>query len=75
MQNLEWYLADLKSTGKNTIGTVEKSLTDMFIRLVRIYSCLISLLVVQNMSDSTVVRIKCPTELEVNPLTSLKTGI
>ena len=38
MQNLEWYLADLKSTGKNTIETVEKSLTDMFIRLVRIYS-------------------------------------
>ena len=37
MQNLEWYLADLKSTGKNTIETVEKSLTDMFIRLVRIY--------------------------------------
>ena len=34
MQNLEWYLADLKSTGKNTIETVEKSLTDMFIRLV-----------------------------------------
>ena len=42
MQNLEWYLADLKSTGKNTIETVEKSLTDMFIRLVRIYPCLIS---------------------------------
>ena len=41
-QNLEWYLADLKSTGKNTIETVEKSLTDMFIRLVRIYPCLIS---------------------------------
>ena len=40
MQNLEWYLADLKSTGKNTIQTVEKSLTDMFIRLVRIYPCL-----------------------------------
>ena len=40
MQNLEWYLADLESTGKNTIETVEKSLTDMFIRLVRIYSCL-----------------------------------
>ena len=40
MQNLEWYLADLKSTGKNTIKTVEKSLTDMFIRLVRIYPCL-----------------------------------
>ena len=33
MQKLEWYLADLKSTGKNTIETVEKSLTDMFIRL------------------------------------------
>ena len=43
MQNLEWYLADLKSTGKNTIETVEKSLTDMFIRLVRIYSCLSTL--------------------------------
>ena len=42
MQNLEWYLADLKSTGKNTIETVEKSLTDMFIRLVRIYPCLSS---------------------------------
>ena len=40
MQNLEWYLADLKFTGKNTIETVEKSLTDMFIRLVRIYLCL-----------------------------------
>ena len=40
MQNLEWYLADLKSTGKNTIETVEKSLTDMFIRLARIYPCL-----------------------------------
>ena len=40
MQNLEWYLADLKSTGKNTVETVEKSLTDMFIRLVRIYPCL-----------------------------------
>ena len=42
MQNLEWYLADLKSTGKNTIETVEKSLTDMFIRLVRIYPCLVA---------------------------------
>ena len=41
MQNLEWYLADLKSTGKNTIETVEKNMTDMFIRLVRIYPCLI----------------------------------
>ena len=41
MENLEWYLADLKSTGKNTIETVEKSLTDMFIRLVRIYPCLL----------------------------------
>ena len=40
MQKLEWYLADLKSTGKNTIETVEKSLTDMFIRLVRIYPCI-----------------------------------
>ena len=39
MQNLEWYLADSKSTGKNTIGTVEKSVTDMFIRLVRIDPC------------------------------------
>ena len=29
--------------GKNTIETVEKSLTDMFIRLVRIYPCLYSL--------------------------------
>ena len=27
--------------GKNTIETVEKSLTDMFIRLVRIYPCLL----------------------------------
>ena len=44
MQNLEWYLADLKSTGKNTIETVEKSLTDMFIRLVRIYPCLLYLI-------------------------------
>ena len=43
MQNLEWYLADLKSTGKNTIETVEKSLTDMFISLVRIYPCLCGL--------------------------------
>ena len=41
MQNLECYLADLKSTGKNTIETVDKSFTDMFIRLVRIYPCLI----------------------------------
>ena len=41
MQILEWYLADLKSTGKKTIETVEKSLTDMFIRLVRIYPCLL----------------------------------
>ena len=40
MQILEWYLADLKSTEKKTIETVEKSLTDMFIRLVRIYPCL-----------------------------------
>ena len=30
----------MKSTGKNTIETVEKNLTDMFIRLVRIYPCL-----------------------------------
>ena len=43
MQNLEWYLADLISTGKNTIETVEKSLTDMFIRLVRLYPCLYAL--------------------------------
>ena len=43
MQNLEWYLADLKSTEKNTIETVEKSLTDMFIRLVRIYPCLVDI--------------------------------
>ena len=28
MQNLEWYLADLKSTGKNTIETVETCLLD-----------------------------------------------
>ena len=41
MQNLEWYLADLKSTGKNTIEIVEKSLTEMFIRLLRIYPCLV----------------------------------
>ena len=41
MQNLEWYLADLKSAGKNKIETVEKSLTDMFIRLHRMYPCLI----------------------------------
>ena len=40
MQNLEWYLTDLKSTGKNTIEIVEKSLTDTFIRLLRIYPCL-----------------------------------
>ena len=43
MQNLEWYLADLKSTGKNTMETVEKILTDMFIRLVRIYPCLFTM--------------------------------
>ena len=41
MQNFEWYLADLKSTGKNTIETVKKSLTDMFIRSVRIYPSLV----------------------------------
>ena len=52
MQNLEWYLADLKSTGKNTIETVEKSLTDMFIRLVRIYPCLRACLVELNLPDS-----------------------
>ena len=28
MQNLEWYLADLKSTGKNTLETVETCLLD-----------------------------------------------
>ena len=44
MQNLEWYLADLKYSGKNAIETVEKSLTDMFIRLVRIYPCLLCIL-------------------------------
>ena len=48
MQNLEWYLADLKSTGKNTIETVEKSLPDMFIRLVRIYPCLLGLRLINN---------------------------
>ena len=48
MQNIEWYLADLKSTGKNTIETVEKSLTDMFIRLVRIYPCLCKSLIFEN---------------------------
>ena len=37
MQNPEWYLADLKSTGRNTIETVEKSLTDMFIRYIPVY--------------------------------------
>ena len=47
MLNLEWYLADLKSTGKNTVETVEKSLTDMFIRLVRIYPCLIQIMIRQ----------------------------
>ena len=46
MQSLEKYLADLKSTKKNTIETVEKSLTGMFIRLVRIYPCLCRLSVV-----------------------------
>ena len=40
MQIFEWYLADLKSTEKNTIEIVEKSLTDMFIRLVKVYPCL-----------------------------------
>ena len=44
MQNFEWYLTDLKSTGKNTIETVEKSLTDMFIGLVRIYPCLLAII-------------------------------
>ena len=53
MQNLEWYLADLKSTGKNTIETVEKSLTDMFIRLVRIYPCLIPFCLVEQGSANT----------------------
>ena len=42
MQNLDWYLADLPSTGKNTIETPEKSLTDMFIRLVSMYPFLIA---------------------------------
>ena len=51
MQNLEWYLADLKSTGKNTIETVEKSLTDMFIRLVRIYPCLLIIFAVFNQTS------------------------
>ena len=37
MQNHEWYLADLKSTGKNTIETVEKSLTDMLLDWLGIY--------------------------------------
>ena len=40
LQTLEWYLAYLKSTGKNTIETAEKSLTDTFIRLLRRYPCL-----------------------------------
>ena len=55
MQNLGWYLADLKSTGKNTIETVEKSLTDMFIRLVRIYPCLrlVTRLLFQDLSAMT----------------------
>ena len=48
MQNLEWYLAYLKSTGKNTIETVEKSLTDMFIRLVRIYPYLLGVCTAYN---------------------------
>ena len=50
MRNLELYLADLKSTEKNTIETVEKSLTDMYIRLVRLYPCL-SLLDIYSDSD------------------------
>ena len=50
MQNLEWYPADLKSTGKNTIETVEKSLTDMFIRLVKIYPCLFQITCGGNMN-------------------------
>ena len=54
MQNLEWYLADLKSTGKNTIETVEKSLTDMFIRLVRIYPCLLCLYTILSTILSTI---------------------
>ena len=52
MQNLIWYLADLKSTGKNTIETLEKSLTDMFIRLVRIYPCLLTLSLIVKEYDS-----------------------
>ena len=40
MQNRECYLADLRSKGKNIIETVEKSSTETFIRLLRIYPCL-----------------------------------
>ena len=53
MPNLEWYLADLKSTGKNTIETVGKSLTDMFIRLVRIYPCLHNIIIQMNQKELT----------------------
>ena len=60
MQNLEWYLADLKSTGKNTIETVEKSLTDMFIRLVRIYPCLLGILALIMLACTTMVRSTFP---------------
>ena len=52
MQNLEWYPADLKSTGKNSIETVEKSLTDMFIRLVRIYPCLLVFVKIETSSKT-----------------------
>ena len=60
MQNLEWYLADLKYTGKNTIETVEKGLTDMFIRLVRIYPCLLSLCCDKFFSDIISHRVVVP---------------
>ena len=35
-------MVDLKSMGKNIIETVEKSLTDMVTRLVRINPCLLA---------------------------------
>ena len=57
MQNVEWYLADLKSTGKNTIEIVEKNLTDMFIRLVRIYPCLIAMQLAHTGCSSRAVRV------------------
>ena len=40
MQNIDRYLTDLKSTGKNTVETVEKSLADVIIRLLSLYPCL-----------------------------------